>query len=84
MNVVDNVTMNVVDELTERQKDILKYIQHCDVDDVTMNATTMAQHFNVSRRTIMRDIDFLVSKGLIKRVGSKMKGHWEVIYKQNQ
>lgn len=84
-NVVDNVTMNVVDKLSERQKDILKYIQHCDIDDVTMivtmNATTMAQHFNVSRRTIMRDIDFLVSKGLIKRVGSKMKGHWEVISK---
>lgn len=87
-DVVDNVTMNVVDKLTERQKDILKYIQHCDIDDVTMNvtmnATTMAQHFHVSRRTIMRDIDFLVSKGFIKRVGSKMKGHWEVIYKQNQ
>lgn len=86
-DAVDNVTKNVVYELSERQKDILQHIQQCDIDSgtmiVTMNATTMAQHFNVSRRTIMRDIDFLVSKGLIKRVGSKMKGHWEVVSKQN-
>lgn len=84
-DVVDNVTKNFIDELTDRQKDILQYIQQCDIDDVTMivtmNATMIAQHFNVSRRTIMRDIDFLVSKGLIKRVGSKMKGHWEIVSK---
>lgn len=82
-DVVDNVTKDVVEKLTERQKDILKYIQQCDTDDVTMivtmNATTLAQYFNVSRRTIMRDLDVLISKGLIKRVGSRMKGHWEIV-----
>ena len=84
-DVVDNVTKNVVEKLTERQKDILKHIQQCDTDDVTMivtmSATQMAQYFNVSRRTIMRDLDVLISKGLIKRVGSRMKGHWEIVSK---
>jgi len=82
-DVVDNVTKNVVEKLTERQKDILKYIQQCDIDDVTMivtmNATTLAQYFNVSRKTNMRDLGVLISKGLIKRVGSRMKGHWEIV-----
>lgn len=85
-NVVDNVTKNFSDELTERQKDILVFIQQHDINHVTMNvtinATTMAQHFNVSRRTIMRDLNVLVSKGLIRRIGSKMKGYWEIVSKE--
>ena len=85
IDVVNNVTKNVVEKLTERQKDIIKYIQQCDTDNVTMivtmSATEMAQYFNVSRRTIMRDLDVLISKGLIKRVGSRMKGHWAVVHK---
>lgn len=67
-------------ELTDRQLDILKHIDYCDSADVTLNvtinATELANKLNTTRRTIMRDMNVLVSQGYIKRIGSKKKGTW--------
>lgn len=82
-NVTINVTLNNTLELSKRQRDIL----HCltpsnDFDvtlNVTINASELSRKYNVTRRTIMRDLNTLISKGLIRRSGSKKKGQWEIV-----
>jgi len=39
----------------------------------------LAEAFNITRRTIMRDIEKLKEEGLLKRIGPAKGGHWEVI-----
>ena len=45
----------------------------------TVNAANLAIWLNVSEKTIKRDLAFMQSAGIIKRVGSDKTGHWEVI-----
>ena len=80
-DVVDNVTMNVVNELTERQKDIIKILSDSVVDDVVENATTLSHKLGVSHRTIQRDLEYLKKLNVIRRVGTDRGGHWEIISK---
>lgn len=86
-NGVDG-TINVIKELSDRQKDILKALGYHDTNNVilnvTLNAAQLAEKFNVTSRTIMRDIDALVLKGLIHRVGSRKNGYWEVVKKSDE
>lgn len=42
----------------------------------------MAEELGVTQRTIMRDLKFLIDKGLIRHVGPDFGGHWEVIKKK--
>ena len=47
--------------------------------NVPINASDLSIMFNVSEKTIKRDLYVLRDLNLIKYVGSNKTGHWEVI-----
>ena len=85
VNVPVNDTVNL-SQLTERQEKIYHIIKDGTINDtanvpinVPINAATLATMFNVSEKTIKRDLYVLRDLNLIKYVGSNKTGHWEVI-----
>lgn len=76
-----NVTDNVVDKLSERQKDIIKILSDSVVDNVVENASSLSRRLGVSHRTIQRDLEHLKKLNVIRRVGTDRGGHWEVVSK---
>ncbi len=66
---------HVRDILSVRQKDILKYLrQNC-----SATGEELANHYNVTVKTIRRDIAKLKESGHIIRHGSDWSGYWEVV-----
>lgn len=70
-------TDNVTDELTDRQRLIVKLIPFNDTEDVTETTSSLAQKAGVSRRTIARDMEVLKEKGYVVRIGPDNGGHWK-------
>ena len=66
-------------ELTERQQEILQLLR----DNPELTSQKISQKISqinaASVRTIIKDMNVLQATGLLKRVGSKKDGHWEVI-----
>ena len=67
-----NVGINVG---LKRADQILNLIK----ENNAITAEEMAVIFNVTERTIDRDISFLKKQNKLKRVGSKKAGYWEII-----
>ena len=78
-----DVTVNVAEELTERQRVIVELIKNGVADgaalNVTVNTKYLSEKLNVNRKTIQRDIAYLQERKPIKWVGSYKTGHWEII-----
>ena len=70
---VGNVTENVIEKLTDRQRQIVKMIAEYPLATTTM----MAQKLNVSLMTIRRDIEKM--SHVIHHVGPDKGGRWEII-----
>ena len=62
-------------ELTERQKVIMELI----AGNSFVTTKEMSQKTGVALRTIMRDIDVLQDKGVIKRNGGRKEGEWVIV-----
>ena len=62
------------DELTERQRKIYDAIK-----SVPINVSDLAKLFNVSEKTIKRDLYVLRDMSLVKYVGSNKTGHWGIV-----
>ena len=92
-NTQKNDTVNVpvndtvkLSQLTERQRNVYHIIKDGTINNlanvpinVPINASGLATMFNVSEKTIKRDLYVLRDLNLIKYVGSNKTGHWEVI-----
>ena len=76
LNVTKDVTKDVTKEI--RLKNILLLIK--EKHNITINE--LSQNCGVSMRTINRDIEILHSRKLIKRIGDKRNGYWEIQVKQ--
>jgi len=72
-NTTNNVVLNVVLNKTEKQ--IFEIL--CENNNET--AETLATTLDIAERTAQRNLKSLQEKGLIKRIGSKKTGYWEVI-----
>ena len=83
-DVTVNVTVNAMEELTDRQRTVYNIIKQNHEDNVTVNVALLSQKLKVSRRTILRDIEVLTTKSFIRRVGSDKTGHWEPIMNEEQ
>ena len=74
-DVIENVTINVMKNVTIKRIDkiieIIKLNKQITTDE-------LAKLFNVTVRTIMRDLNELKGKNIIKRVGSNKAGYWEI------
>ena len=91
-NVQVNDTVNVqvndtikISQLTERQRKIYEAIKTGVINipnnvqvSVQVNIPNLAALFNVSEKTIRRDLYVLRDLNLIQYVGSDKTGHWEV------
>ena len=91
-NVQVNDTVNVqvndtikISQLTERQRKIYEAIKTGVINvpnnvqvNVQVNILNLAALFNVSEKTIRRDLYVLRDLNLIQYVGSDKTGHWEV------
>lgn len=89
----DNDTVNVpindtikLSQLTERQRKIYEIIKNRDANvptnvpiNVQINVSGLATMFNVSEKTIKRDLYVLRDLNLIIYIGSNKTGHWEAI-----
>lgn len=62
-----------VTDVTDRQKAILAMVK----ENAMLSTAQMSEKLNVAKRTILRDIDILKTKGMLLRVGSEKTGHWE-------
>ena len=76
-NVQVNDTIKI-SQLTERQRKIYEAIKNVPIN-VPINVFSLATMFNVSEKTIKRDLYVLRDLNLIKYTGSNKTGHWEVI-----
>ena len=88
VNVPVNDTINVqvndtikISQLTERQRKIYEAIKTGVINvpnNVQVNIPNLAALFNVSEKTIRRDLYVLRDLNLIQYVGSDKTGRWEV------
>ena len=74
VNEAPDVPIGSPIELTERQTVILNIIK----TDVTITSRRLSQKIGVVERTIKRDLADLQKKGLLKRIGGRKAGHWEI------
>jgi ATP-dependent DNA helicase RecG len=74
-DVTDNVTDDVTDDVTDREQIIFDKIKQ----DNKVTTTQLANQLNVSKRTILRDIEKLKQQNKIKRIGDERTGYWEIL-----
>lgn len=67
----NKITVN----LTKVQQSILEAIDK----DKNISQTELAQKLSLARETINRNMKKLQEQGIIKRIGAKKNGHWEVL-----
>ncbi len=63
------------DNVTDRQNQILVLIK----ENRNISTREIAEYLNVSRRTVLRDIEEMKNSNKINRIGKEKGGHWEVI-----
>lgn len=76
-DTTDDTNIDTI-KLTYRQQIIVSLIKEND----TIKIAQMIPLLKVSQITIKRDLAYLQDVGIIRRVGNKVSGHWEII-KQN-
>lgn len=75
-NVTENVTENVTNNVTNKRHDlILKLL----IINNKITVDEIAERLNVTKRTIIRDIEKMKNNKLIERIGSPKAGHWRII-----
>lgn len=73
-DVVENVVSNVVENLNDRQKRIIKLLRQ----EPTLSASQLALQVSSTLRTVQRDLARLRYLGIISRTGSDKKGFWTI------
>ena len=69
-----NVQKDVQKELSDRQLNIIKFIQ----DNPDSTLAEMSERLKVSLKTIHRDIKDVQEKGILSREGGRADGYWEI------
>ena len=87
-NDSENGFANFPGNVTERQKRIIEFLRGDRINDRIndrvndrVNAALLASVFSVSEPTIRRDLAQLSKAGIIRHVGSRKGGRWEVVEK---
>ena len=75
----DVVVEHVVEEVTERQELILKYIRESDAEGVVETAASLTRKMNVSGRTVQRELAALQRMNKLIREGGDYNGRWKVV-----
>lgn len=51
-------------------------------ENVALNTKSLAEHLGLNRKTMQRELTLLQEKKLIRWVGAKKNGHWEIVNHQ--
>ena len=73
--VTNGVTGEVINNLTNREKQVLQLL----IEDPGYTMPEMAEKMTVSRKSIAGYLKSLKEKGIVKRVGTTRSGHREII-----
>ena len=65
----------VTDRVTDKEKEVLSLLKI----DPGYTYADMADRLSVSRKTVSARVKSLKEKGVIRRIGSDIKGYWEVV-----
>ena len=77
----NNEQLNGLNEqITERQRIVLRFVEK---EPPEQHMTTWHVPREFSSATVRRDAEILIGCGLLKRVGSRKAGHWEVRGEKN-
>ena len=71
INVADE---QINEQINDRQTTVLDVIR----SNPNTTYDELSRAVGVSSSTVRRDVDALVADGLLKRIGSRKTGHWEV------
>ncbi|MCK9509249.1 MAG: HTH domain-containing protein [Pigmentiphaga sp.] len=74
-NVTKNVTENVTKNVTENRGSKIMDLM---LEQPSVTTKQIAEILNVSKRTIIRDIDKLKDKGQIEYIGPARGGYWKI------
>lgn len=74
-----DVVEDVVEQLTERQQNILDAVRKSVVEGVVETAESLARRLKVSSRTVQRELKRLQEMNRLRRNGGDSNGEWEVI-----
>ena len=72
--VTEGVTEKVTEKVTEAEQKLLSLL----LEDPAYTYAVLAKKLGVSRKTISSRIKSLKDKGILQRVGSDTKGHWQI------
>ncbi|MCM1189983.1 MAG: winged helix-turn-helix transcriptional regulator [Muribaculaceae bacterium] len=76
--VTERVTERVTEKVTENENAILALL----MEDPAYTYTALAEKLGLSRKTVSARIRQLKEKGILQRIGSDTKGHWQINSKQ--
>ena len=77
--VPQDVTDNVTDVTDKNDVNIDEFIVKSIKLNSTISTSKIAENLNVSKRTILRHIDELKKKNVLRFVEESKNGHWELI-----
>ena len=67
-------TDDVTDDVTDRMRKIIVLVK----ENKTISTNELAFQLLVSKRTILRDVEKLKEKHILKRIGGEKGGYWEI------
>lgn len=72
--LISNALKGVTEKVTEKEQEILSLL----IEDPAYTYSALSDKLGISRKTVSLRIQSLKSKGIIKRIGSDTKGHWDI------
>ncbi|MBR1455411.1 MAG: winged helix-turn-helix transcriptional regulator [Lachnospiraceae bacterium] len=80
MNYNATVPQDVTDNVTDKNDaNIDEFIVKSIKLNSTISTSKIAENSNIPKRTILRHIDELKKKNVLRFVGESKNGHWELI-----
>lgn len=90
INVADNVAVNAenvavnTENVAVNAENVALNTENValNAENVAVNTKSLAEHLGLNRKTMQRELTLLQEKKLIRWVGAKKNGHWEIVNHQ--
>lgn len=73
-NTLKGVTERVTVKVTEKEQEVLSLL----IEDPAYTYSALTDKLGISRKAVSLRIKSLKEKGIIKRIGSDKRGHWDI------
>ena len=72
--LISNALKGVTEKVTEKEQEILSLL----IEDPAYTYSALTDKLGISRKAVSLRIKSLKEKGIIKRIGSDKRGHWDI------